>query len=274
MIINYDSPGQLCNRIWSLVPSIAYGLEYKERVLIINFHEYSDSFENLNRNKLVSFSSRKLLKRFIHSLKVRGYIQNGSPNIFSRILGWNMVEGWPNRLGNADMVRSQADDIRDIFRFKKEITHPVDAVFSSIGNDYTFVGIHIRRGDYKEWLGGVYYYTDEQYHHIMKSIEEQLKNKGQKVKFLLCSNENLKLENFPDVNCFIMPSSSGAKDLYALSKCAYIAGPPSSYSQWASFFGKVPVNYIMSIKEDLSLSDFSEIISFNTFENGKQINID
>jgi hypothetical protein len=44
MIINYDSPGQLCNRIWSLIPSIAYGLKYEEKVLVINFDEYLPVF--------------------------------------------------------------------------------------------------------------------------------------------------------------------------------------------------------------------------------------
>lgn len=171
MIINYDSPGQLCNRIWSIVPSVAYGLEYNEKVLIINFNEYSADFENLNRNRFIKFAPRKLLKKFIHSIKVRGWVQNGKPNIFSRLLGgWNMIEGWPNRLGNAGEVERQADEIRSIFRFKQEITDPVDSVFSSFDADYTIVGVHIRRGDYKEWLDGIYYYVDEDYYYVMKQL--------------------------------------------------------------------------------------------------------
>jgi hypothetical protein len=36
------------------------------------------------------------------------------------------------------------------------------------------------------------------------------------------------------------------EDLYALASCDYIIGPPSTFSQWASFYGNVPrymVNY-------------------------------
>lgn len=275
MIINYDSPGQLCNRIWSLVPSIAYGLEYNEKVLVINFEGYTDIFEDLNSNPLVRFASRRLLKKFIHSLKVRGRIQNGKPNIFSRLLKWNMVEGWPNRLGNAEMVWSQSDKIRGIFRFKKEITDAVGSIISPLKSTYTIVGVHIRRGDYKEWLNGIYYYTDEEYCRLMKNVQEQISTvKGSKVKFLICSNENINLDNYSGLDCFVIPDSSGAKDLYGLSKCNYIIGPPSSYSQWASFYGKVPVNYILSANEELTLSDFSGIISFNTFENGNILDID
>jgi len=274
MIINYDSPGQLCNRIWSVVPSIAYGLEYNEKVLIINFDGYTADFEDLNRNKLISFASKNLFRKFIHSLKVRGHIQNGRPNIFSRLLKWNMVEGWSNRLGNEEMVYKQADEIRNIFGFKKEITDPVDSLFSSFDTDCVIVGVHIRRGDYKEWLDGIYYYADEDYYYVMKTLREQLKSKGKTVKFLLCSNEKIELAGFNGLDCFTMPQSSGAKDLYALSKCDYVTGPPSSYSQWASFTGKVPVKYIMSINEKIMLSDFSRIISFNKFEDGKVLILD
>ena len=29
-------------------------------------------------------------------------------------------------------------------------------------------------------------------------------------------------------------------DLYSLAACDYIIGPPSTYTQWASFYGQVP----------------------------------
>lgn len=274
MIINYDSPGQLCNRIWSLLPSIAYGLEYGEKVLIINFDEYSPYFENLNRNNLVSFSSKKLLKQFIHSIKVRGYIQNGRPNLLSKLLKWNMIEGWPIRLDNHEMIINQSDAIRDIFTFNTKITTPVDELFSSIKKENIIVGVHIRRGDYRSWLDGIYYYTDEEYVAAMIYLYDQFKKEGKNVKFLLCSNETIDLNNFNTLDCFTIPDSTGEKDLYALSKCDYIIGPPSSYSQWASFVGKKPVNYIMPERKELLLSEFSDIISFNRFRDGNILSID
>jgi Glycosyl transferase family 11. len=97
------------------------------------------------------------------------------------------------------------------------------------------VGVHIRRGDYKEWLDGIYYFSDEAYSRAMKDLEKQLLEKGEKVKFLICSNEKINLNSFSELDCFIIPESSSEKDLYALSKSDYIIGPPSSFSQWASF---------------------------------------
>ncbi len=273
MIINYDSPGQLCNRIWSQLPSIAYGLQYNEKVLLINLDEYSSDFENLNINKLVSFKSCPFLKRIFLSLKARGYIQNGRPNIFSKFFGLNLVEGWSNRLGNAQMVEDQADKIRSIYTFRKEIVSAVTSEINTL-KDCCLVGVHIRRGDYMTWLDGMYYYTDQQYLQIMQNIEFQLIEKGRRVKFLICSNEQIDTDNFRPLDCFKILNSSGAKDLFALSQCDYILGPPSSYSQWASFVGQVPVGYIMSANSKLVLSDFSDIVSFNCFRNGSVLNID
>lgn len=273
MIINYDSPGQLCNRIWSQLPSIAYGLEYNEKVLLINFDEYFSNFENLNINKLVRFAKYKYLKRFLLSLKARGHIQNGRSNIFRKLFSLNLIEGWSNRLGNAEIVEKQSDNIREIYRFKYDT---IDCIDSSIGTsrDYLLIGVHIRRGDYKTWLNGMYYYTDDVYMRMMKQVENQFVEQGKKVQFLVCSNEKSNVENFRPLNCFTFTESSATKDLYALSKCDYIIGPPSSYSQWASFHGRVPVRYIMSVNDIIKLSEFSEVVSFNKFKNGNEMNID
>ena len=269
MIVNYDIPGQLCNRIWSVVPSIAYGLENNEKVLLINFDEYIRYFDNLNKNRYIKFASRKLLKKIIHSFKVRGYIQNGKPNIFLRLFGLNFIEGWPNILGNPQMVQKQADNIREVFRFDKDITSAVDSQLLSVEDNCILVGIHIRRGDYREWLSGKYYYTDEVYHRAMKEMELELAQTGKKVRFLLCSNEKINLGSFSDLDCFTIVDTTGEKDLYALSGCNYIIGAPSTYSEWASFMGKVPVKYLMTENEKIMLADFSRIISFNKFENEK-----
>lgn len=269
MIINYDSPGQLCNRIWSLVPSIAYGLEHSEKVFLVNFYEYSDYFENLNKNKLVSFTSKKIFKRIIHSLKVRGYIENGKSNIFYRLLKWNLIEGWPVRLDNSENVQKQAHVIRDIFRFNIKISSPVDEIFSLL-EDTIVVGVHIRRGDYMTWREGIYFYSDENYVSLMSQLRRQLMIDGKRVKFLLCSNETINMSNYSEFDCFIIPETSGEKDLYALSKCSYIIGPPSTYSQWASFTGKVPMKMIMSPDEEIKLSDLSVVLSLDRFDNDKE----
>lgn len=269
MIINYDSPGQLCNRIWSLVPSIAYGLEHREKVFLVNFYEYTDYFEDLNANRYVRLVSNKILKRFFTSLKVKDQIRKGRFKRLIESFNIKFIEGWDNRLDNYEIVQKQADIIRYIFRFNTKITSPVDEIFSSLENTIV-VGVHIRRGDYRIWREGIYFYNDENYISLMRQLKEQLTINSKDIKFLLCSNESIDLTNFGDLNCFVLPASSGEKDLYALSKCSYIIGPPSTYSQWASFTGKTPMKFVMSLEEEIKLSDFSVVLSLDRFDNNEE----
>ena len=72
---------------------------------------------------------------------------------------------------------------------------------------------------------------------------------------------------------FSIQGADGITDLYALSKCDYIIGPPSSYSQWASFIGDVPLCPLLDSNMDISMDSFSRVVLFNTFENGKKIKL-
>lgn len=271
MIVNYDYPGQLCNRIWSLVPSIAKGIACKERVLILNFGEYSSFFQSLNKNKLVSFKSITLLSRILLSLRYRNYIHYSKKNILSSFFNINLTEGWHNLSNNQEDVIKYSDEIRDIFDISADVKNEVDSFLSSLHYDF-IVGVHIRRGDYKEWLDGIYYYENSVFSTIINDISEQMRTADKKVGFLLCSNEDIDCKLFSE-DSFVIPNSSGIKDLYALSKCSYIIGPPSTFSQWASFYGKVPLKFVLNADERIQLSDFSQIIAINRFENGNILSV-
>ena len=68
-----------------------------------------------------------------------------------------------------------------------------------------------------------------------------------------------------------IPDADGITDLYGLSSCDYIMGPPSSYSQWASFVGNVPIQFLLSDDADVLLGQFSQVVRFNQMENGKKL---
>lgn len=245
-------------------------VEHHEKVLLINFYAYSNFFENLNLNKCIRLVSNKVLKRFFTSLKVKKQIQKGRFHSIFKFLNIKFIEGWESRLGNYEIVEKHADIIRNIFCFNKQITNPIDEIFSSL-EDTIIIGIHIRRGDYKTWREGIYFYSDENYVSLMNQLKQQLSIiTDRNIKFLLCSNEHINLLNFAKLDCFIIPETSGEKDLYALSKCSYIIGPPSTYSQWASFMGKVPMKFVMFPSEKIKLSDLSVVLSLDRFDNNKE----
>lgn len=64
-----------------------------------------------------------------------------------------------------------------------------------------------------------------------------------KVSFLVCSNEQLGKHEFPGLSLGFGPGFP-VEDLYALANCDYVFGPPSTYSQWASFYGDTPLLHL------------------------------
>lgn len=79
------------------------------------------------------------------------------------------------------------------------------------------------------------------------------------VLFYISSNEkisNIFSEQFRIVE---KPLDSAVGDLYALSQCDYIIGPPSTFNCWASFIGNTPLYTIFKKDETINPDDFAII---------------
>ena len=113
------------------------------------------------------------------------------------------------------------------------------------------VGIHIRRGDYKEWNDGLYYYEDDVYYDIIEQFSNLYKNK--KILFILFSNEEINLKPNYD---YIISKCKWYEDHSLMSICDYLIGPPSTFTSWASFIGNVPTYHIKDKHKNIELSDF------------------
>jgi len=81
-----------------------------------------------------------------------------------------------------------------------------------------------------------------------------------KIHFLICSNDDIKLENFEGFHV-IRGLGHELEDMYSLAYCDYIIGPPSTYTGWASFYGKTPLYSIESIENTISLKKFRLVTS-------------
>lgn len=114
------------------------------------------------------------------------------------------------------------------------------------------VGVHIRRGDYKYWNNGKYYYEDEVYNDKIEQFSNLFKDK--KILFILFSNEEITLK--PKQN-YIISKCDWNDDHYLLSLCDYIIGAPSTFTIWASFIGDVPLMHILSRDDKVDLNSFN-----------------
>ena len=106
-------------------------------------------------------------------------------------------------------------------------------------------------------MDGKYFYTLAEYENMMCKITDFFP--GEKVAFLITSNENISTSYFSSLNCFVIPNSFSIKDLHGLSQTDYIIGPPSTFSAWASLYGDIPLYFIENSKNNFTRDSFKKI---------------
>jgi hypothetical protein len=147
-----------------------------------------------------------------------------------------------------------AVSIREYFRPLPSFRDNVDALMMAVreGCDIV-VGLHIRRGDYQGFMDGKFFHTLENYLRWMEHVRGLLQ--GKVVKFLVCSDERQPDGVFSRFNV-VFGTGHLIEDLYALARCDFILGPPSTFSAWASFYGQVSLRMVMSPVEEPALEEF------------------
>jgi hypothetical protein len=162
------------------------------------------------------------------------------------------VRGWYFR--DYQNFYKYADEIRDYFRPKQNYILAAEQFCDKIRQTADMlVGLHIRRGDYRRWNSGKYYFEDAVYIQVMRSIIDQFPHK--KIRFLIASDEPIILENYRRViDNIVWERRIHIVDLMVLAHCDYIVGPPSTFSMWSSFYGKVPLLTIEKPGETIDLT--------------------
>jgi hypothetical protein len=265
MMIVKSNGAQMCNRIWSYCPLIARSFYSGESIYIIDFEPYFDSFEDLGLYKNVRFIRNKYIKRLLNraSFKDRSCFETASKS-----RGINCLEGWSFRAEAQHSLKFHPE-IYKVFRPKKLTTSKCDQFLSGIKESRVLVGLHIRRGDYKHFFNGAYYYDNSIFRRVAISLSAKISEQlGKETCFLLCSDEAIDVTDFNGINCIKIPDSSAMADLYGLSLCDYIISPPSTFSMWASYYGRVPLCIMKRPTDTPEICDFKRISAVDTFEDG------
>lgn len=158
-----------------------------------------------------------------------------------------VLRGWKFRAHDA--LRRQREQIKKIFL-------PLPAIAESVGEVIVharakaqrLVGVHVRQGDYREWLGGKYFFESSRYLDWMAQAAALWP--GEKVAFLVCTNGSWDAQEVAGCPIFRGPGSP-VGDLYALAECDAIMGPPSSFSLWASYYGNVPLHMLEDATQEV-----------------------
>ncbi|HEY5792208.1 MAG TPA: hypothetical protein VIS74_02855 [Chthoniobacterales bacterium] len=151
-----------------------------------------------------------------------------------------LVQGWKFR--DDAHLKTQHGVIRDYFTPRSAIRARVREIIerARAGVD-VLIGVHVRQGDYRAWQGGRFYFDTPLYAAWMRAAAALFP--GARVGFLICSNAAQDPAAFAGLRVSF-GSGVVVEDLYALAECDRLMGPPSTFSLWASYYGRVPLHML------------------------------
>lgn len=116
------------------------------------------------------------------------------------------------------------------------------------------IGVHVRRGDYRTWKGGRYFFGDDVYREYMKNLEIEIQERCRKAcAFMVFSNEPTSLGECANT---CISENTWYVDHLLMSKCDYILGPPSTFSLWASYIGKTRYFHMFDDSGEIGVDRF------------------
>lgn len=268
MIIVANKSGQLCNQLILFAHAIATAAESGQKIKHLfgyDFDQYFDfdhEFGKLILHKdiwkifwrieYIRYKESKYFKpiRAIllgRDLKVPTMEESKQIAQKYREKGIHIILYWQYR--DYDALFRQRGKLCEIFKPRQQICQEVSAIVTSLkkNDDELLIAVHLRRGDYKDWCNGRFYYNDTTYRRWMQAIANSC---GKKCTFVLFSNEKLEQDVFTGHGYrVILAKGDAIHDLYTMASCDYIMGPPSTFSWWAAFYGNKL--YYTLYKEDL-----------------------
>ena len=284
MIIIVDKQGQLANRLFVFTSFIALCEESSVKVYYPGFYDYADYFSATSTGNLIQYpikhNKKKLLinrinqicyhvllrcYNYLEKLKIKEtswyYLHNFSTDNIDKFVAqlsinkFILCRGWVYTNKNRWLYREK---VSNYFRLKPDLGSPVEAFYKQhLSNTEIILGVHIRRGDYETFLDGKYFYDFKTYKLYLTKLLSLIDSQ-KTIKILFSSNEVIPESFLKSFRNYVIAPGNQIIDLYLLSRCTHIIGPPSTYSMWASFIGMVPLFKIESKDsfDSLNIEDF------------------
>lgn len=268
MIVVVEDGGGLANRLFVFANAVACGLETSHRVMNPAFRGWSSQFEGTRGDHLGAFPRRhrallggRFAARVAASLSFRflRLARRGmrAGPLLAMSLEWPqcctldtpsmrdafrrhrlvLIKGWLFR--DPAGVARHSEVLRQFFRPIEPLRTEADRVVAQCRqNGEVLVGVHVRHGDYQGFMGGRYFYPFDTYIALMRKVSQFVRPKI--ATFLVCSDEPQNSAQAADLTV-TLSAMGPVQDLWALSRCDLMLGPPSTFSAWAAFLGSVPL---------------------------------
>ena len=172
-----------------------------------------------------------------------------------------VVKGWEVRF--YDLFIKYKKEILDLFTFDEAIISKTRSFMGKAAENELRLGVHIRRGDYKTWQNGKYFYEDDVYQDYIRQFQTLFPEKD--ITVYICSNAPTLNKTSYQAQLqgmkIIFPKGGQEDDLCLLSECDYLIGAPSTFSLVASMYYDIPLCWME--EKDIKLTT----ASFGNFNN-------
>jgi len=254
--------GRMANNIFQYAQLYAWGREHGRQTVSMRFaYKYPDFkiAHTTYHNTFVYLMVKLLVK--LHLLPVITFDGTVRQEELEKQMMSHkhvLATGWSVRY--YDFFIKYKSEIIDLFQFVPSVRRKVNTTLQQSPADHLRLGVHIRRGDYKTWLGGRLFYEDEQYIQVIRQFAAL--HPGKKIDVYLCTNDpqlNIAYyqQQLSTMNIYY-PSGSPAEDLCLLSECDYLIGALSSFTLVASMYHNTPLYWMSGKLEPLKASDFHD----------------
>lgn len=258
--------GQMCNNILQYAHAYVWGKENHIPVVSMRFaykYQYFEVCDYKYHHWMVYVLAKVLIKLRLMKYFFLDAPNDVTPQVISEIKNSKIVavDGWYFRF--PELFLKYTDEIKRQFAFKPSVIQRMSCFIEhkTKGVDIR-LGVHIRRGDYKKWMGGKYFFDDEVYiDHIRQFMDC---HSNQKIAIFICTNDrDLDIDFYRKslgLESVYLSKGNEAEDLFLLSQCNYIIGVKSTFSLIASFYNGSPLYWIAEKDKPLQMNDFC---SFN-----------
>lgn len=254
---------QMCNNLLQYAHVYAWGREHGRKVISMRF-SYKYQYFRICHTPLTGFGWY-LFAKYLSALGLMPTANFKRAECNHEALERKMlrhkhivVSGWHVRF--YDLFLKYRSEICDLFTIDDIYTNPVrEKMLQVEGGDNNVVrlGVHIRRGDYAQWKDGIYCYDDETYARYINRFAAL--HDGEDIHVFLSTNdpdvvEEKYQEMCPNVHIHYLRGNS-PQDLFMLSECDYVIGPPSTFSLVAIMYRDIPLYRMDTSDETVSLKD-------------------
>ena len=279
---------QMCNNLLQYAHVYAWGREHGRKVISMRF-SYKYQYFHICHTSLTGFGWY-LFAKYMSALKLLPTASFKHSDCDREALERKMlrhkhivVSGWNVRF--YDLFLKYRDEICELFTLDEQYTAPVkdkmdearrslhalrliemtrggavmssapSSVMSSEVETSLTLGVHIRRGDYAQWQNGQYYFDDAVYAAHINRFAELHPDKTIHV-FLSTNDSQVSAEAYQQACPKVVIhhfKGSAPEDLFMLSGCDYLIGPPSTFSLVAAMYRDIPL-YRMDVADEQQMT--------------------